>query len=395
MIRRDGRCDVRGLSVEPGFPEALVRPHVVAVVVRIRVLAKLPVGSPPGFAAFGNVDHALGLTGIVAVVIHTHQVAVVVEGDLLRIAHPAGEDLEIAAVRIGSQHRARVRMRPPPTGAIDDVHPDLADLPVDAAVWPCGHRRQVVTRKGRMHRVPVTDRRFLIEDAVPIRVAEPPEIRGHGHVQIAIVRENAPRDVGRHVLIETGIRQARLIGDAVAVRVLDSVDPLLHDRQVAPVAHTVLVFIRQPGIDRAQRGRHLAAEEAPKILCGLERRHFRHPIRVLTCVEELARSWRGRDVGDTVGIEIDRQGVRDEMSGSPHVDGEPIGKLNHGGRSRLAGHPGRFSRSSATTAPMVAGGVAGVCTATPLGNSTRTPAVIHTAARGRKNPCTHCDALEK
>ena len=82
----DRRQDARGAAVEARLEDLLVDPDVVAVVLRVGVLAVLPVRAPAGLRAVRQVDDALLLARVVAVVVDADQVAALVERELLQVA---------------------------------------------------------------------------------------------------------------------------------------------------------------------------------------------------------------------------------------------------------------------------------------------------------------------
>ena len=70
--------------------------------------------APAAVASFGEVYQSLALAGEVAVVVHAEEVAVAVERHLKRVAKSAGEDFQIAPVRITADNRAGVWIDPMP-----------------------------------------------------------------------------------------------------------------------------------------------------------------------------------------------------------------------------------------------------------------------------------------
>ena len=144
----------------------------------------------------------------------------------------------------------------------------------------------------------MADRFLRVEHAVAVGIAQAPQVGRDGRVDVAArVHHDAAEDVGRDVLVEALEHDRRLVGDAVAVGVLDAEDSLGHAHQIAEVAHAVLVEVGDPGVLVAQLGRHLLAEELAQVLGGLQPLDLRHPVGVLAGVEPLAAARRRADVG--------------------------------------------------------------------------------------------------
>ena len=122
-IIRQRRCDVSGLVGMGRHPQVLVHPRVVVGLpgdgIPTRV-AKLPVQPPARIAALGNVDEALPLLPQVAIVVHGEEVAIVIEGDFLRVAQACGIDLQIRSVGVHSQNTSGVWMPKDSALAIGD-----------------------------------------------------------------------------------------------------------------------------------------------------------------------------------------------------------------------------------------------------------------------------------
>ena len=145
----DRREHVRGLVLGARLEERLAHPDVVAVVLRVGVLAVLPVRPPAAVGAVGQVDEAFLLAGVVAVVVDRDQVAAVVERELLQVADAGGEDLEVRAVEFRPHHRALVRHAPRLAGLVHHVQADVADLPVEPPVGADRHAGHAVAAEGR------------------------------------------------------------------------------------------------------------------------------------------------------------------------------------------------------------------------------------------------------
>ena len=245
----------------PRLEELLVHPDVVAVVARVGVLAVLPVGAPAAVRSVGDVDDALALAVVVAVVVDADEVAVLVERELLQVPDARGEHLEAAAVQLGAQDGALARIGPALAALVDDVEADVADFPVEPSVRTDGHAGDAVAAERHMRVVAVADRRLAIDDAVAVRVAQAVDAGRHAEEQVAAVGQDAAADVPGRVLVEAFLHHPRGVGDAVAVGVLQPDDPLLELREIADVARAVLVEVGDPGVARALGRREILLVE--------------------------------------------------------------------------------------------------------------------------------------
>jgi hypothetical protein len=103
--------------------------------------------------------------------------------------------------------------------------------------------------------------------------------------------------VGR-VGVEALDHDLRGVGHAVAVRVLDAVQPFLQLGEVAKVVGSVLVEIGQPLIPGAALGRELFAVELAEVGGGLQGVDRGHPRRMIADVERHVVAARARRVSD-------------------------------------------------------------------------------------------------
>ena len=174
VVRRHRRHDVRRLAGEARLEHLLVHPDVVAVVLRVGVLAVLPVRAPAAVRSVRNVDETLGLALVIAVVVDADQVAVLVERELLQVADPGREHLEVRAVGLRAHDRALVRIGPALAGLVRDVKADVADLPVEPAVGTAYQAGHAVPAERGMDAVALADDDLAIDRAVVVVVLEPP-----------------------------------------------------------------------------------------------------------------------------------------------------------------------------------------------------------------------------
>ena len=250
-----------------------------------------------------------------------------------------GEDFEVRTIGIGAKHGALVRVRPSAPGSIDDVEPHVADLPVDPSVWPERQPRNAVPAEGGMDVVALADGHLRIDEPVAVGIAQPPE-RGRGaEKQVALVVEHAAGDVEGRIGAETLDHDLRAVRYAVAVCILDSIEPLFHLREIAPVARAVVVGIEKPGVRGASFRRELAAIEGPQIVHGSQCVHHRHPGRVRADVERQVHAGGARGVERSRAVEVERHGIEHQALGRPRRHLEAWSEL-HGdaatGRGREA-----------------------------------------------------------
>ena len=191
--RLDRREDVRGLAVVARLEDRLAHPDVVAVVLRVGVLAVLPVRSPAAVRSVRQVDEALLLA----------------RDDRRRCRPRSGcrDRRRRTPAGCGCRwRRPRSRIRPVRiaprrpgwdaprlAGLVDDVQPDVADFPVQAAVRADRHARDAVTTEGRMGVEALADRGPLVEHAVAVGVAQPIDARRDTDDEVAVVQRMPPR----------------------------------------------------------------------------------------------------------------------------------------------------------------------------------------------------------
>ncbi len=88
------------LPLEARLEHVLIHPDVVPIVLRVRVLAVLPVRSPTAVGPVRDVHETLELPLMIAIVVDANQIAVLVERELLEVADARGENLEVRTVGI-------------------------------------------------------------------------------------------------------------------------------------------------------------------------------------------------------------------------------------------------------------------------------------------------------
>ena len=132
----DGRQNVGG-GVRLGVPpKALCVPRA-----KLRRVLPLPTDAPSAVAAGQDVDPA-GLVAAVGVVVAGPEVALVVEGEFLRIAQAHGHDLDVRAVGFAAEDRAgvgdevlqRLTRKEPRSEVRPPRRATIGDRPIDTAI---------------------------------------------------------------------------------------------------------------------------------------------------------------------------------------------------------------------------------------------------------------------
>ena len=170
-----------------------------------------------------------------------------------------------------------------------------------------------------VHSRAVRQRFLRVDHAVAVRVAKAPEVGRHRGEQIALVPEDVVEGVGDEV-VEVLEHERGLVRHAVAVRVLDAVEPFLGERQVTPVARPVPVEVLQPLVLRAAfRCQHVVVEGA-LVLHVLERDRRDHPVLVAADVDlTLAGPARAGREQPSLVVERDADWIGNHRLGSPQV----------------------------------------------------------------------------
>ena len=303
-IIRDGRGDREGLIGSPGrHPLVLAHPAARGLLVLVLV-------APAGVGALQEVDQAFAFLRLVRVIVHADDVAERVEGDLLRVADPAGENLEAPAIRLAAEHGTLVGEEETPAFLARDITALVADGPIDAAVRAEAQPVHVVTGVGD---VPAETRRdeFLeLRHPVAVGVLEAPDVGDGRDVNPAVEIEDPGGDA-RDGGVEAFGEDGELIGDTIPVGVGQLVDALLMEGEVLPVHRTIFVVV----LEAAATGLQFAGREFPLVESQFIRRRGQadvigNPERVLADIEvaDLATG-RGGDVGVASLVERHRRRV--------------------------------------------------------------------------------------
>ena len=162
----DRREDVGGLAVPAGMPELLGVPGAS----RGREVEVLVAHPPAAVAPLDDVDPA-GLVAAVGVVVAGEQVAVVVEGEFLRVPQAGGEDLQVRPVGLAAEDRAGVGGDEVLAFLGGDVQAAVADREVEPAVGAHLEAVEVVAEEGDVDAVAGAER--LLDLGLAVAVACP------------------------------------------------------------------------------------------------------------------------------------------------------------------------------------------------------------------------------
>ena len=110
-----------------GLPDVFTHPAAV----QLHVLVLIP---PTAIGTFDDEDQAFAFLGLVRIVIDANNVPQIVESNFLYVANAGSEDLEASAIRLRTQHGARVREEEALTFLAEHVCTFVANRPVNAAI---------------------------------------------------------------------------------------------------------------------------------------------------------------------------------------------------------------------------------------------------------------------
>ena len=178
----------------------------------------------------------------VGVVIHGEKVAVFVEGDLLRVAQAAGEDLEAGAVGIAAQHGTFVGREMLFPVLVGDVGSLVADRPVELPVRAGREPVHIVAGVGDVDAEAVGEGLALVGYAIAVGVPEFPNIGCDGRVNVAAPCQSARRDAG-DLCVEIFRKHVRCVVNAVAVLIGDADDLFGNRGEIFHVGLAVVVLI--------------------------------------------------------------------------------------------------------------------------------------------------------
>ena len=178
--------------------------------------------------------------------------------------------------------------------------------------------------------VAVADRLLDVRCAVAVGIAQAPEVRGYGQVDVVLEGQHTARDV-RHLVMEVFNEERGLICHAVAIGVFDAEDLFFLYREVAPVMRAVAVEIGQVLVLLAAFGSELLMQKSAPVLHRLQRVGPRHPVPMSPDVELGVLLPDGpRDVSAALVVDGKRDGVRRKFINGPEREVEAIGDLDPG-----------------------------------------------------------------
>ena len=105
---------------------------------------------PTAFAAVDDVDQPR-VVAFVAVVVVGEQIAVLVEGEFLRIAQAAMDDFELGTVLIAAEHRSGTRADERLAFLAGHVEAAISDAEIEFAVRTENQPVEVVAEEGDVH----------------------------------------------------------------------------------------------------------------------------------------------------------------------------------------------------------------------------------------------------
>ncbi len=183
---------------------------------------------PAAVAPLDHVDPARPVAAV-GVIVAGEQVAELVERQLLRVAEPRGEDLELGAVGVAAEDRAGVGDGQLAAVEGRHVEPAVADAEIEPPVGPEPQAVQVVAQEADVDAVPLVQQRAAIGPAVAVGVAELPEPGDARVPDVALPCQDAGADAGGRIVEPVGEDGGR-VGPAVAVAVHDPPYPFVLDR---------------------------------------------------------------------------------------------------------------------------------------------------------------------
>ena len=164
------------------------------------------------------------------------------------------------------------------------------------------------------------DHDLAIDRAVAVVILEPPHPRRRADEHVAAVPQQAAGDVVGRIGVESLEHDLRRVGNAVAVGVLDAVEPFLQLDEVTQIVRAVLVEVWQPLVLCAPRRRQLLRIEVAQVRHRLQRVDRRHPRRMIANVERHVVAARARRVERPGFVEFERDGIDDELIRSPELE---------------------------------------------------------------------------
>ena len=138
--------------------------------------------------------HPPGFVASIRVVVSGEQISVFVESQLLRVPQPRGEKFKVTAIGVAAQYGAAFRSGDLLPFLRDNIEASIANAEIELPVRPEPQPMEVMAIEAEAHRVTVLQTLALIGLAVPIRVAQAPQVGDASEVNIAFARQDPGSD---------------------------------------------------------------------------------------------------------------------------------------------------------------------------------------------------------
>ena len=164
----------------------------------------LVVSAPPAIGPVHDVDHP-GPVSLVGVVVDTDEVAPLIEGNLLGVAEASVHNLEVGSVGIKAENRALVGIGKIQAFPACDIHGAVADRSIKPPVRTQGESIEIVTGQGDTEAETGEELFPCVGNAVVIGVAEGPDVRDAGEVDLTLQRVDATCRAVEHPVEPFGV----------------------------------------------------------------------------------------------------------------------------------------------------------------------------------------------
>ena len=228
----DRWIDPLRLPLTIGIEHTLGHPHgtggmELAPIKDLAVMMRGLVGHvPSGVGVFQNVNDA-SLVANVAGIVEGEEVAMVVEGQLLRVAQSHGMDLQAGTVRLATKDCSPARSLVHFAGGVREVITTIADGEVQPAVEAADYAVQVMPDKGDAHAIAFGDRDVIVGHPVVVLVGHLPDRRDASEVDGIVFGEDG-KTYAVERLVEMIGKQTTLVGHPVAIGILQANKAIRH-----------------------------------------------------------------------------------------------------------------------------------------------------------------------
>ncbi len=181
---------------------------------------------PTGVGVFQNVDNA-GLVANVSGIVESEEIAMVVEGQFLRVAQAHGMDFQPGTIRLATKDRSPARSLVHLAGSIRDVIAAVTDGKVQPAIEASYDAVEVMTDEGDPHPIAFGDRNVIVGHAVVVLVGHFPDRGDTGEIDgVGFCEDGKPYAV--QWLVEMVGKQTALVGRPVAIGILQTDESIGH-----------------------------------------------------------------------------------------------------------------------------------------------------------------------